>query len=280
MVRDLISIITPCYNSGGFVHRLMDSILLQDYPSVEMFVVDDGSTDDTAEVLKSYIERFEARGYSLTYIYQDNGGQSVAINRALKLISGEYFVWPDSDDFYNSPSALSRLAITLRDSGSKFGVVRCLSEVVDDKTLERCGQFGTVKKHPVDLFVDCLRFRNGFWFGAGNYMVKSEALRRQIPTLEIYTHKKTGQNWQLLLPILYKYKCVTINEALHTITERAESHSRGQLTGIEQQITTYKSFRDTILATLQGIPNITLIDRIIHTYKIKKKYARVIKNIE
>ncbi len=166
MIKNLISIITPCYNSGGFVHRLMDSILLQDYPSVEMFVVDDGSTDDTAEVLKSYIERFEARGYSLTYIYQDNGGQSVAINRALKLINGEYFVWPDSDDFYISEESLSRLVDSLRQSDSSIAMTRCLSQLIDEESLMVVGQVGEKRAYSTELFEDCLLDKDDYWFGA------------------------------------------------------------------------------------------------------------------
>lgn len=47
MQEGLVSVITPCYNTGEIIHRLLDSILKQDYPSVEMLVVDDGSTDNS-----------------------------------------------------------------------------------------------------------------------------------------------------------------------------------------------------------------------------------------
>ena len=63
--------------------KLLDSILLQDYKTVEVFAINDGSTDNTEEVIKSYIPKYEAKGYSLTYIYQTNQGQSAAINRGL-----------------------------------------------------------------------------------------------------------------------------------------------------------------------------------------------------
>ena len=50
-MNELVSIITPCYNSGGFLHRLLDSILIQNYPFIEMYAVDDGSIDNTKEVI-------------------------------------------------------------------------------------------------------------------------------------------------------------------------------------------------------------------------------------
>ena len=45
MNRKLVSVITPCYNSGKFIHRLLETILEQDYPCLEMYVIDDGSVD-------------------------------------------------------------------------------------------------------------------------------------------------------------------------------------------------------------------------------------------
>ncbi|MCS3232628.1 glycosyltransferase [Bacteroides thetaiotaomicron] len=88
MSSRLVSVVTPCYNAGSFIHRLLDSILDQDYLYLEMYIVDDGSTDNTKSVVDEYVLKFVDKGYSLTYIYQENSGQSVAINKALKLVRG------------------------------------------------------------------------------------------------------------------------------------------------------------------------------------------------
>ena len=105
----LVSLITPCYNGEKHIGRLLNSILEQTYPNIEHYVIDDGSTDNTADVIKSYIEKYEAKGYSLTYVFQNNSGQSVAINNGLKLIKGEYLLWPDSDDYYSCIDSISIL---------------------------------------------------------------------------------------------------------------------------------------------------------------------------
>ena len=86
MKKGLVSIITPCFNGGMLIHRLLDSILKQDYSMIEMYVVDDGSIDNTRSVIESYIDRFTNKGYVLNYIYQDNAGQAAAINKALPLV--------------------------------------------------------------------------------------------------------------------------------------------------------------------------------------------------
>ena len=67
-MRPLVSVLTPCYNSADFLHRLLDSILEQDYPSIEMYAIDDGSTDRTRQVIQTYIPVFQQRGYSLKYV--------------------------------------------------------------------------------------------------------------------------------------------------------------------------------------------------------------------
>ena len=86
MQKGLVSIITPCYNTGDILHRLLDSILSQDYPHVEMYAINDGSNDNTEDVIKGHIPKFQEKGYELHYVYQENSGQSAALNNGLKLI--------------------------------------------------------------------------------------------------------------------------------------------------------------------------------------------------
>ena len=59
MRKNLVSNVTPCYNSAKYLYRLLDSVLMQDYPDIEMFAIDDGSTDNTKEIIESYIPRFQ-----------------------------------------------------------------------------------------------------------------------------------------------------------------------------------------------------------------------------
>ena len=91
--QSIVSFIIPCYNGANFIFRLLDSLLRQTYDRMEIFVIDDGSTDESAAVIKSYISKFEEKQIKLDYIYQENAGQSYAINRGLKLFSGDYLAW-------------------------------------------------------------------------------------------------------------------------------------------------------------------------------------------
>jgi len=87
----LISVIIPAFNAGGFIHRTIESILAQTYSDYEIIVVDDGSTDNTAEAVKSY-------GSKVNYIYQENSGQGAARNRGIAAAQGEWIALLDHDD--------------------------------------------------------------------------------------------------------------------------------------------------------------------------------------
>lgn len=98
--KDVVSVIIPCYNAADCVGKQLSSILSQDYPYIEVIAINDGSKDDTERVLKSFAKLFEEKGYKFCVESQQNGGQATVLNRGLNLITGEFLVWPDSDDYY------------------------------------------------------------------------------------------------------------------------------------------------------------------------------------
>ena len=101
----LVSLITPGWNGKHFVHRLLDSILMQTYKNIEYIYVDDGSTDGSREIVLSYQEKFKERGIDFQYIWKENGGVSTAIEEGLKHVKGEFLCWPEYDD-YLTPNSI------------------------------------------------------------------------------------------------------------------------------------------------------------------------------
>lgn len=270
----LVSILTPCYNGDKIIWRLLDSILNQTYPEIEMFVIDDGSTDNSANLIKTYIPKFELKGYSLTYIYQENSGQSVAINNGLKLIKGDYLVWPDCDDWYATNDAIQQMVEVLDNSAENVSMVRCQSNLIDEDTLKQVGKFGLNKKTKgkTNLFEDCLLAKNRYWYVPGDYMAKTKKIDETIPNREIYTEKNAGQNWQLMLPLLYKNECLTIEKNLYNVLVREDSHSRGLYSTLDQQLQRYDSYEKTLLATIDNIVKMPVTEKHKYEHTIKNNY--------
>lgn len=87
----VISVVIPAYNAGGFIKRTIDSVLAQTYRDYEVIVVDDGSTDNTAEVVKSYAGK-------VRYIHQENAGDGPARNTGIRAAKGDWIAFLDHDD--------------------------------------------------------------------------------------------------------------------------------------------------------------------------------------
>lgn len=92
--QPLVSVITPCYNQGKYLAEAIDSVLAQTYTNWELFIVDDGSTDNSAEVAKAYA----TKDTRIHYIYQSNSGPSAARNYGVRESKGKYIHFLDGDD--------------------------------------------------------------------------------------------------------------------------------------------------------------------------------------
>lgn len=105
-----VSFILPAYNVEKYLSQCVKSILSQSYKNIEVIIVNDGSTDSTADVANS-IAKTDVR---IIVIHQTNGGLSVARNAGLELASGEWIVFVDSDDFWIDKGALKSLIDEIR----------------------------------------------------------------------------------------------------------------------------------------------------------------------
>lgn len=273
MEKPLVSLLTPSYNTGKFIHRLLGSVLEQTWSNLEMIVVDDGSTDDTGTIAESFIPKFEARGYSLRLIRQENAGQSAAIQNGLEFVRGKYLAWPDSDDFYASPFAVEEMVTALENAPKEFALVRTQEQVLDELDLSFVGLNGKNVKAQEEksLFEDCLFARNGFYFCSGAYLVRLDALKSSA-LWPMYVEKNAGQNWQLLLPVLWNFRCLSIRKVLYSVIGRQNSHSRGQYKGYAPLSKKFSAYANTIQGTLDRILNMPTSIRDEYRNQIRQKY--------
>ena len=96
-----LSIVIPAYQQGNYIERTLQSIISQNYPQLQLIVVDGGSTDQTGEIIEHY------RQYISIYISEKDGGQSDAIRKGFQLATGDIITWINSDDTYNQHALLT-----------------------------------------------------------------------------------------------------------------------------------------------------------------------------
>lgn len=96
--QPLVTIITPSYNQARFLPATYESVICQDYPNIEYFIIDGGSTDGSAELIKNWAEKKNNR--ISWWISEKDNGQADAINKGLARANGEIVAWLNSDDIY------------------------------------------------------------------------------------------------------------------------------------------------------------------------------------
>jgi glycosyltransferase involved in cell wall biosynthesis len=117
-----VSVIIPTYNCAEYVGGAIESVLNQDYDNCEIIVVDDGSEDNTREVVAQF-------GSQARYIWQENRGLSAARNTGIKAAKGEIIGLLDSDDLYE-PDFLSTL-VSFLDANPEADAVYCVAQSID-----------------------------------------------------------------------------------------------------------------------------------------------------
>ena len=136
---NLISVIVPIYNSSKYLDECIQSILHQTYKNLEIILVDDGSTDDSLEICEKYAKE-DSR---IKIVHKENGGLSSARNAGLDVVSGDYLMFCDADDFYleNSCELLEK-EITSKNADYVIGnYLNCW----EDGTLWDCPVFNVEK---------------------------------------------------------------------------------------------------------------------------------------
>ncbi len=112
-----VSVVIPACNAGQFIAEAIDSVLAQTFTDFEVIVVDDGSTDDTREVVARFTDP------RLRYVYQDHAGVSAARNAGIRRAQGRYIAFLDADDWW-LPEKLA-LQVQLLESRPEVGLVYC-----------------------------------------------------------------------------------------------------------------------------------------------------------
>lgn len=136
-MKPLVSVVIPTYNRADLISFTIDSVLKQTYESFEIIVVDDGSTDNTLEILSTF-------GDSIKVFTQNNEGVSSARNKAIKNSSGDWIAFLDSDDLWY-PQKLQCQFEKLKSEGD-YKWMYCDAEYFDNETQASLGLISDIAK--------------------------------------------------------------------------------------------------------------------------------------
>lgn len=168
MTNPLVSCVIPTYNYGRYISRAIDSVLGQTYANIEVIVVDDGSTDCTANILRSFKEKFGSRIY---YIYQENAGVNAARNRGISCSNGDYIAFLDADDEWISDKIEKQLNAIQADV--KVGMVGCGYKWINDEGIILAHEVGPVPPSQ-DMLIQHLLLRSFNFGGSSSVLIRKQ----------------------------------------------------------------------------------------------------------
>lgn len=121
-MNKLVSVIVPAYNRADSIANTISSIISQEYRPLEIIIIDDGSTDNTREVVTPFLQMSEA--LSVLYYYQENQGVSAARNTGISKARGKFISFLDSDDSLLPGKIVNQVKILEHGADVCYGKVR------------------------------------------------------------------------------------------------------------------------------------------------------------
>jgi glycosyltransferase involved in cell wall biosynthesis len=175
MARPLVSTIIPTYNRANLIGDAVDCVLGQTYPNVEVIVVDDGSTDNTEEVLSKY-------GNRIRVIRQTNAGPAAARNRGIRAAKGQIIAFLDSDDIWLPLKIEKQVELLMRTDKS---VPCCLCNAIMRIGKEKQQQFFTMSSLSPE-------YDEGLWLNVAKVLSSRFVFFNQAVAIKREAFDKTG----------------------------------------------------------------------------------------
>jgi glycosyltransferase involved in cell wall biosynthesis len=267
-----VSVIIPTYNYGQYIKFAIKSVLDQDYEhgKIEIIVVDDGSEDETRQILEDFILT-----NSIQYYFQNNAGKANATYFAIGRCTGKYIFNLDADDYF-LPGKIKEY-VSIFESDPTIVHVASPARVLFDTEPGRTTQIESI---PADLIgklndgneVLNRFYRNNIMFGGGTtYAAKSEYLKQiRIPdNVDMYIDEF------LLLAILPFGKSYFLPDAFSVWRVHSSNYSVGKVTK-EKKLIKSKRLLDSSLAVLKYIMENSYDNEFIKIYKLRHATRKIV----
>ncbi len=277
-MKDKVSVIIPIFNSGKYLSETLSDLLNQDYLFYEVLAVDDCSTDDSVEIIKSFMQRFKEKGIELVLVKREvNGGLCAAINSGIELSTGDFLCFPDSDDeiSYNYISAMMK---TLKENPSKKWV-RCNYTIVIE-----------AENREYDVFLPRKSFYKNDYFdfvskfiphNAWNMIVEKSYFHDCIGN-KIYDSRLT-QEWSLLIPLSFYSDYARCDEILYRYIIRENAMSSWQNKDIDSVIEHFNALQSLNFKLIKNLKYddfevLSTAEKALSIYYHLMRYKKYIQN--
>jgi len=195
----LFSIIMPTYNRATMIAKAIESVINQTYTNWELIIIDDGSSDNTAEIINSYNDS------RVKYFFRENRGKSVARNTGIDNSVGEFIAFLDDDDYY-LPEFLSKFYDKIIEEKNKTGIYMC-RVAEEDKGQTIAKEINTKYLENPPLLI---------WKYGANYL--PFVTSREVFKTEKYDPQfPLGQDYHLLIRVVMKLPLFYIPDVLCVI---------------------------------------------------------------
>ena len=198
-----VSVIIPVYNVEKYIKRCLDSLVNQTLENIEFILVDDGSPDGSAEIIKEYADKFPNK---IVYLYQDNAGQGAARNAGYRIAKGKYIGYVDSDDYVDT-NMFKKLYDKAKEDNSDMVICGCYN--VDEETghmVSDCNQ----DIHKLDI-------ENAIF---GKMAVWNKLYRRELIDGIEFRSKVWYEDLDFTIRVISKAQCLAIDHILISASVR------------------------------------------------------------
>lgn len=223
---ELVTIITANYNGREYLARAIESVLGQSYPNIEYLIVDDGSTDDSTDIIKDYASR-DSR--IQTIFLPRNCGVARARNTGIENSTGKYIAFLDADDMWAPEKVEKQLAVFHRHP--KAGVVVTGAALIDEN-----GQVLQSKKNRKKTTQGTVSLYD-YIAGKCHLSINTMTRRDCLETSGLFNPDYIiGEDYELWMRITREYEYYYVNEPLHYYRIHGKNATRNKLFNRESKI--------------------------------------------
>ncbi len=198
-----ITVFTPTYNRGNLIHRLYESLLRQTCKSFKWLIIDDGSTDETRDVIQPWMD--EAK-IEIRYVYKENGGLHTGYNKAIELMDTELAVCIDSDDWMPDDAIERILSVWNRVKQDDIAGLIGLDFSADGGIIGDHLPDGQVID-PIDLLASKTNR------GDKKYVVRTDLYKKAAP-MPVFKGEKNFNPHYIILKLSAEYQFVAVDAPL------------------------------------------------------------------